>query len=336
VLTHLRRHGAALDIGTAAFLGMQAHVLGMLDDDPAALNRPPEYVTYYPPSGSPLRNAATGGHLALVKRLLERGADPNLPEERIAPRGHALYSAVYRGHVEIARLLLEYGAFPNPPVESSADALSIAINRGDAPMVELLASYGAARAVDILAYYGDLTTAAAVFDADRARANDPDALTNAAQQGHESFVRLLLRCAPALATRVGTAASTRALTELLFAHGMDPSHADWLGITPLHRFARDGQLEMAALFLDHGADVHARDDELCSTPLAWAARHGRLEMVELLLAHGAAIEHPDDPAWATPLAWASRRGQLAVAARLAGLGAAGPDPAASHPADGVD
>jgi ankyrin repeat protein len=308
-------------------------VLALLDADPSALNRAPEYVTYYPPSGSPLRNAATGGHLTLVQRLLERGADPNLPEERIAPHGHALYSAVYRGHLEIARLLLEYGAYPNPPVESSADALSIAINRGDAPMIELLAAYGAARSVELLAYYGDLTTAAAVFDADRARANDPEALANAAQQGHEPFVRLLLRCAPALATRVGTAASTRALTELLFAHGMDPSHADWLGITPLHRFARDGQVEMATLFLDRGADVHARDDELSSTPLAWAARHGQVEMVELLLAHGAAIEHPQDPPWATPLAWASRRGQLAVATRFGARGT--PPYGAAHPPDRI-
>ena len=51
--------------------------------------------------------------------LLDHGADPNLPEEQIAPKGKALYSAVFNGHYEIAKLLLERGAFPNPPVESS-------------------------------------------------------------------------------------------------------------------------------------------------------------------------------------------------------------------------
>jgi hypothetical protein len=57
-----------------------------------------DYGAYYAGSGTPLRNAAAGGHIEIVKLLLERGADPNLPEEHIAPRGHALYSAVYNGH----------------------------------------------------------------------------------------------------------------------------------------------------------------------------------------------------------------------------------------------
>ena len=53
-----------------------------------------------------------------------------------------------RRRAEIARLLLEKGAYPNPPVESSADALSIAIRNSDPKMVELLCSYGAARSVE--------------------------------------------------------------------------------------------------------------------------------------------------------------------------------------------
>ena len=83
------------------------------------------------------------GHIEIVKLLLEHGADPNLPEEGIAPRGHALYSAVANGHFDIAKLLLEHGAHPNAEVESSADTVSRAIMNGDKRMIELLSSYGA-------------------------------------------------------------------------------------------------------------------------------------------------------------------------------------------------
>lgn len=330
VLEHLRARGAYVDICTAASIGDLDRVRELLDEDPSLANRVSEYVTYYIGSGSPLKNAAARGHLEVVKLLLERGADPNLPEEGIAPHGHALYSAVYHGHYEVAKLLLENGAYPSPPVESSADALSIALRNSDAKMVELLCSYGSSRSVDLLAYYGDVQTAAAVFAANPALADDPDALENAAGQGHESFVRLMLRYQPDLATRVAVgvraqgpqeAAKSRELTELLFAHGMNPSRPDWLGITPLHQFARKGDVENAAIFIDHGANLHARDEDLCSTPLGWAAKFGKFPMVELLLERGAKPNLPDDPPWATPLAWATRRGHQQIAELLKRHGA---------------
>ncbi len=126
---------------------------------------------------------------------------PICAEEGIAPRGHALYSAVYNGHHEIAKLLLEHGAFPSPPVESSADALSIAIKNNDRPMIDLLASYGSARRCNLLAYYGDVATAAAVFAANPALADNTDAFVHAAEEGQESFVRLMLRYQPDLPKR---------------------------------------------------------------------------------------------------------------------------------------
>src|SRR5262249_12067483 len=227
--------------------------------------------------------------------------------------------AVANGHHAIAKLLLEHGAYPNPEVESSADALSRAIANSDPAMIESLCSYGAARAVHLLAYYGDVQTAAAVFAANPALADDPEALSNAAGEGHESFVRLLLRYQPNLPKRVtfpywSVGAKTRALNELLFAHGRDPSQPDWFGITPLHHFARKGDVDSATLFMDHGADLHARDEDICSTPLGWAAKFGQSLMVELLLRRGANPNVPDDAPWATPLAWARRRGHSEIVA----------------------
>lgn len=169
-----------------------------------------------------------------------------------------------------------------------------------------------ARSVAILAHYGDVATAEDLLAYDAALANDPEAFGNAARNGHEAFVRLMLRYRPDLAKRVALVARTRKLTELLFGHGMDPSYPDWLHITPLHRFAERGDIENAAIFIDHGANLHARDEDICSTPLGWAAKFGRTPMVEFLLQRGAEPNLPDDPPWATPLAWATRRGHAGI------------------------
>jgi ankyrin repeat protein len=276
VLAHLRARGAYVDICTACHLGELERVRQLLDEDPALANRVSDYVTYYLGSGAPLRNAAAAGNLEIVKLLLERGADPNFPEEGIAPHGHALYSAAANGHYETARLLLEHGAYSNPEVESSGDALSRAISNSDQRMIDLLCSYGASSGMHILAYYGDVRTAAAVFAANPALADDPEALMNAAGEGQEAFVRLLLRYQPDLPGRLSfpawsVGAKTRELNELLFRHGMNPSQPDWLRITPLHHFARTGDVERAQIFIEKGADLNARDEDICSTPLGWAA-----------------------------------------------------------------
>jgi hypothetical protein len=165
---------------------------------------------------------------------------PESSEEHIAPKGRALYAAVSGGHHAIAQLLLENGANPNQAVESSADALSIAMMHKDQKMVDLLRSYGASRNVELQAYYDDLEAAETAFAANPALADDPGALCTAAGNGNQAFVRLMLKYQPDLAHRVSCAGGTRELTELLFRHGMSPSRPSWLLITPLHQFARVG------------------------------------------------------------------------------------------------
>jgi ankyrin repeat protein len=323
--------GADVDIGMAAYNGDLGRVRTLLAADPSLANRVSEYNSYYIGCGAPLKNAAAGGNLESVKLLLAHGADPNLPEEGIAPQGHALYSAVYDGHYDIAKLLLEHGAYPNPQVESSADAVWIAIRRGDKRMLELLGSYGARMEIpirlekltyeelaatgvglplEIRAYYGDAAAVAAMLD-DVPDAANAEALSMAANNGHREIVRMLLERRPHLVKEV-TVSKPRDIAELLFRQGMDPNRPNWLRAAPLHGFASSGDVESAALFLDHGADLNARDEEHGSTPLAWAAMHGQTRMVELLLRRGAALELPDDPEWAKPLAWATRRGHEEV------------------------
>ncbi len=316
VYRHLVARGAYIDIGMASAKGDIDRVRELLAEDPTLANRLAEYTTYYIGSGAPLKNAAAGGHIEIVRLLLEHGADPNLPEEGIAPRGHALHSAVYRGHIEIVKLLLDHGAYPNVEVESSADTLSAALGEAgystprNQQMVDLLCSHGAARAVHLLAYSNDLHTAAAVFAANPALADDTEALANAADK--EDFLRLLLRYQPDLPKRRAVGGGTPEITEMLFRHGMDANYRNWLCITPLHNFAASDDELNAEIFIRHGADVNARDEEFRSTPLGWAARCGKTGMVELLLRNGASLSLPDDPPWVAPIEWANRRGHTGI------------------------
>ena len=76
---------------------------------------------------------------------------------------------------------------------------------------------------------------------------------------------------------------------------------------------RYGHLEIVQLLLDHGADIHAQDDD----PICWASRYGHLEIVQLLLDHGADVHACDD----YPLRWASYNGHLEIVQLLLDHGA---------------
>lgn len=91
---------------------------------------------------SHLSQAARSGNLAVVKQLLDAGADPNVVE---GPGWTAVMSAAENGHTDIARLLMESGA--DPVVDhGEGSALSIARSRGHLETVEaLLAQPGAGK-----------------------------------------------------------------------------------------------------------------------------------------------------------------------------------------------
>jgi ankyrin repeat protein len=120
----------------------------------------------------------------------------------------------------------------------------------------------------------------------------------------------------------------------LLESGMTPNDPNWMRVTPLHLLAlgathhgTDGREyrphpKMMALFIEHGADLDARDEEYLSTPLGWAARWGRIEAVRLLLERGAKTNLPDDRTWATPLAWARKKGHAEIEKILIAAGAA--------------
>ncbi len=272
----LLARGADYDISLAARRGDIDRVRRLLDENPDLVNAIPSSSGYY--NGVPLRNAAEGGYLEIVNLLLERGADPNLPE-MVAPQGGALYEAIARKHWEIVRLLLVHGADANAIVESSGSCFWRA-KRDAAPpeIIRLLASHGGALSPELAMYNGDVETLATLLSVNSKLTIAPyldvnnDALLALALH-HQSDV---------LKQKFFTGAATIEKARELAAKGLDPTRPNWLEITPLHRFAMDGNIEMAQFCLEMGADIHTVDDEYGETPLGWAKRGGQTEMVQWL------------------------------------------------------
>jgi ankyrin repeat protein len=306
LIGYLLARGADYDLATATKLGDLDRVRELLDADPSLVNHVPTY-SYY--TGLPLRNAAAGVHLEVVKLLLERGADPNQPEPGIAPQGGALHSAIGGRHLEVAKLLLEHGANANADVESSGNCFSMAKHVG-APqeLVDLIASYGGSITPDM----ADLATLAAML-----RVNPR---LHVGQKLDDPLkMQLILRYQPDILKRnpdptpwwSHARPKTPEFARWLMERGLDPNRRNWLGATMLHRCAAKGDIAIAQVWLDFGAAIDATETEWSSTPLGWAAREGQKEMVEWLLRKGANPHAADDP-WALPIEWARRNGHQTI------------------------
>jgi ankyrin repeat protein len=217
------------------------------------------------------------------------------------------------GNLAMVKLLLEHGADPNEEIDSTASPIVFAAT----PEIRaLLESHGGEPIRDddevVKALAADPSNTGRVGTAFTMSADRPDMLARLLGAG--------LRM-PAIHTCCqGYLLNADALRTLL-AHGMSPNQMNWQHQTLLHHASTRDTTECAAILLDAGATVTARDDDYRSTPLAWAARANKPTMVEFLLSRGAPIHLPDDEPWATPLAWAARRGHSQIAEYLRAAGA---------------
>jgi ankyrin repeat protein len=296
--------GAECDLTVASALGDIGRVTAILDDDPGAIRQARAN------GRRPLTAAVEFGHDAIVRLLVDRGADPKWPEHG-ADRGASLRIAAGRGDRVLVELLLAHGADPNSGIDSGGSATLAA-----SPELRPL----------LLAHGGKLDPDDSVWlDYDeevvRRAKEDPASVdggvfTTVVTKGKRDLLQRLLdagvRVPPVLTGCQAYLLEHTDMLRALLAHGMSADLMNWQHQTLLHLVCRGpdttgAAVELAAVLLDAGADISARDDEYQSTPLAWAARTNAAQMVEILLARGAPMNLPDDEPWATPLAWAERR-----------------------------
>jgi ankyrin repeat protein len=308
--------GANYTISVAAAVGDQERVEQLLKKDSDLAKRLDSARI------SPVSYAAREGHLHIVRLLLGKGADPNIPEDA-AQQGLALYWACCGNHLPVAQLLLEHGANPNAGMDSSECCLTIgAVYHGDQakPLQQLLRRYGAWTPP----YHMSVPEMKqAIRDGDEV-IRDGEFFGNVLGKCNRELLDLYLDSCPK--ARAGWSGvdypRSSALVKRLLARGLNPNRPDWLGKTFLHACAENGDRSIAAVFLEAGADINARDVDFHATPLATAVRYEpwcqkedrsslalrKRRMVQFLLNRGAATDLPDDKPWATPLAWARKLG----------------------------
>jgi ankyrin repeat protein len=247
------------------------------------------------------------------------------------------------GKRELVELLLAYGADPNSSVDSSGNAVVAAAT----PEIRaLLVARGGTPDPYDTTWIDDDEELRRVAGDPREAVRVSAAFAMVVGGGRRDRLERLLTAGlrvPTVLTGCQTYLLTHAdMLRTLLAHGMSPDLMNWQRQTLLHHICRQPEMkrwissgaadavQKAAILLDAGADISARDEEYRSTPLAWAARCGAVEMVKFLLSRGAPTNLPDDEPWVTPLAWAERRNHGKIVSILRPTSSPPPEPSGSR------
>jgi ankyrin repeat protein len=256
---NLRPESLLTSLLHAAGTGDTARVAAILDVNPELVNARGAI------GDSGLRTALHfgSGHEAVVRLLLERGADPNIRDE--GDNAYPLHFAAERGDLAIVKLLVEHGADPiGAGTTHELDAVGWAVGFDYAHKIEVaeyLLAHGARHS---------LVTAVAMGEVDAIRLR-----ATAGADLDQRMDRTNRRRTPLhLAVVKKQPGALAVLLEL----GADPNLEDATGMTPLDLAAMAGDIVSSERLLAHGARM--------TLPAAVAL--GRIDEVERLVR-----EHPE-------------------------------------------
>ena len=248
-------------------------------------------------AANPHRNdlcaAAKNGNIEALRKYLGTGADVNSRDREygITP----LAWAAFVGHRDIVELLIRSGADVNTKNRDAGTALHGAAFFGQVEVADLLIDNGANT------------------NAKHASGDTPLDSANVDWETTQ-FIAGLLRVE---VDREKVESGRTQVKALLHQHGAQTA-------SPLHdglcTAAKTGNTEAVRKHLTAGADVNARDSKFGVTPLSWAAFVGEVGIAELLIQSGADVNATNRDR-GTALHGAAFFGQVEVAELLIGKGA---------------
>jgi ankyrin repeat protein len=270
------------------------------------------------PRMTPLQHACRAGDTAVVRLLLEHGADPNLTEH--VDGWTALRFAVFDNQPEIIRILLEYGAdvFIHDGWHTPLDSAVHGGKREEARALYWAAeekrpeAYGTP--LHAAANKGDTATVEALIESG-ARIHAGDYLQKttlhwAVGERRPLLAELILEFHKVEPASDAAQLSQEEAIKVLIDRGADLEERDVYGRTPLIEAVVQGQEAAARVLIEAGADVNAQD-VTGWPPLLYAAAGGEVDMLRLLISKGADLQIVRH-GW-NALTCASHHGHLAAA-----------------------
>ncbi|CAG2210870.1 Putative ankyrin repeat protein MM_0045 [Mytilus edulis] len=304
---------------------------------------------------TPLMKACDQGHLPIVTRLIERGADINITDKN---GNTPLSLSCDNGYIDIVNLLIDKGCDIDKPDNTGVTPLMKACLNGHLPIVVRLIKRGA----DINATNNDGNTPLSLSlscdngnidivnllidkgcDINKPNNDGKTPLMNVCRRGHLPIVaRLIERGADINSTtKVGNTSLSLScmngyidIVNLLIDKGCDINKPDNNGMTPLMKACCRGRLPIVARLIERGADINTTNkkrkhaisadinttDKDGDTPLSLSCDNGNIDIVNLLIDKGCDIHKPDNDGM-TPLMNACFYGHLPIVARLIEKGA---------------
>ncbi len=300
------------EIHDAAGQGDLATIRTLLSESPDLVQSKDER------GGTPLHSSSFGGHLEVVKFLLQKGADI----EAVNGRGFtSLQLAAYGGHRDVVQYLLEKGADINA-VNKQMDmtALDFAflkeLQAGKLDIAPFLIDKGANfdvneknqfgyTALDMAIVFGHTEAAEYLLgfgpDIATLRKDGKTPLINAIFRGRPEIAKLLIENGADVDTPddVGQPpvfwAVKRGLADILQILVAKGASTDFVdkdhGGTLLHLAGLQGHMDVVNILLDNKPDVNVKDND-GKTPLFYAGKYGHKKVADLLSKHGAERTQP--------------------------------------------